>query len=56
MVNLMAVTTVVLIRAEGEDREAFSLGRRASGDIKQRATACGGRAGPRCWGRSWRVP
>merc|ERR1711936_408765 len=34
IVNFMAVTTVVLIRAEGEFKDAFSFGRRASGDIK----------------------
>ena len=35
MVNFMAVTTVVLISADWEVREAFSLGRRAAGDMRQ---------------------
>lgn len=35
MVNFMAVTTVVLIRAEGEPRLTLSLGRSVSGDMRQ---------------------
>ena len=35
MVNFMAVTTVVLMRGEAEDRDDFSLGRRVSGDMRQ---------------------
>ena len=35
MVNFIAVTTVVLISADWEVREAFSLGRRAAGDMRQ---------------------
>ncbi len=35
MVNFMAVTTVVLMRAEGEPRLALSLGRSDSGDMRQ---------------------
>lgn len=35
MVNFMAVTTVVLISADWEVRDAFSLGRRAAGDMRQ---------------------
>ena len=34
MVNFMAVTTVVRMRAEFERREAFSLGSSASGDMR----------------------
>lgn len=34
MVNLTAVTTVVLIRGESDDREACSFGRRFGGSIK----------------------
>ena len=35
MVNFMAVTTVVLMRAEGEPRLTLSLGRSDSGDMRQ---------------------
>ena len=34
MVNFMAVTTVVLMRAEGDDSAILSLGRRFSGSIR----------------------
>ena len=33
--NFIAVTTVVLISADWDVREAFSLGRRAAGDMRQ---------------------
>ena len=35
MVNFMAVTTVVLMSADCDVREAFNLGSRAAGDIRQ---------------------
>ena len=35
MVNFIAVTTVVLMSADCDVREAFNLGSRAAGDIRQ---------------------
>ena len=35
MVNFIAVTTVVLIRAEGDPKETLSLGKSVSGDMRQ---------------------